>query len=240
MDITFTIKCFMGNARAGKTLSMVATAHDYWLEIQTELERLKYKKRLSNTEKTRFNILNNFEIWTNLSLNKRIYGNYKKLNFDMLLALYESKKSINNKLIVLDDFFKGVDSRDTQKTENKVFSYFFTEIGKCHNILLYVSHFDSMVEIRLRNLTEWFILCKKGKFTKIKLDDNKILNMFIEDPEYYKLEKEKELKKMIIQQSYFRKFIDFKVDFEITRELEKQEYIKAYPFFKHYNTMEIV
>lgn len=240
MSIIFQTSCFMGNARAGKTLSMVETGYNTLLEIKIEVKRLKDKGKLNDTEKKRLSILDKIEIWSNLTLNKRIFGDYRKIDVTEILEIYDKKEEITNKLIMIDDIFKAVDSRNFMKKENKAFGYFLKEIGKKHNILLYVSHFDTDVEIRLRNLTDVFVLCKKGRFQKIKLPNGNDIDVFIEEKNYYELKTEKELKNMVVYQMYFKKFIDFDNYFVLKRELVDEKYIKAFKYFKYYNTMEVV
>ena len=73
-NISFRITLFMGNARSGKTLSMVALTYKIWLDIKSLEEDLLSKPKLSSYEKNILSALQDFEIWSNLDLNKRIYG----------------------------------------------------------------------------------------------------------------------------------------------------------------------
>lgn len=240
--VAFKIRGFMGNPRAGKTISMVADGNNTFIDIKDNAEILKHKKHLTVLEQERLKIFDSFEIMSNLHLNKDIYGNFTYLDADTLLQYYKDKKPLEYKLIMLDDFFKKVDSRNFMADSNKVYSYFFTEIGKRHSILLYVSHFTSMVEKRLKNLTEDFVLCQKGYFDKLEIGKN-LFDIFIEDEDYYNLKDEKELKKMVIRQLYLKRFIDLsKIDSDIDfeRKVYREEFLEAYKYFKHYKTGEII
>jgi len=242
-EISFSISVYMGKQRSGKTLSMVADSYNTLLNIKEYELYLNSKKKLTNIEKKRLNLFSKFELMSNLKLNKNIFGNYIHITADNLLEMYKSKVPIENKIILLDDFFKTVDSRRFASDSNRVYSYFFTEIGKKKNIMKYVSHFDKMVELRLRSMTEYFIWCKKGKFKEINYKENneiKSLKIFVEDENYYKLEDQDDLNKMIIQQNYFSEFLDFEKDLISKKRLIDRQYIQANKYFNLYDTQEIV
>lgn len=240
--LSFCITLFMGKQRSGKTLSLVDFGYNTLLEIKYQEDLLLKKKNLTKTEKKRLKILSNFELWTNLNLNKKIYGDYKIITPSELMRMYKEKQEISNKLLLFDDLFKDLDSRLHGKEKNRVLSYFTTEIGKKENILGYVSHFSNRIELRLRSMTENFIVCKKGKLYDIKFNNGKILkNVWREDKNYYKLEDEKELKRMVIKQVTYKEEIDFSKDYDSPeKQVYDVEYINAYPYFKHYDTKEII
>ena len=243
-NISFRITLFMGNARSGKTLSMVALTYKIWLDIKSLEEDLLSKPKLSSYEKNILSALQDFEIWSNLDLNKRIYGKYyKKKTLDDILELYKNKVEIKNKLLVFDDLFKDLDNRKFATNKNQILSYFITEIGKKQNILLYVSHFSTKIEKRVREMTQDFIECKKGKYFSIRLPSGKLFQYaWIEDKDYFKLEmNQSNLKRMIIQHTYYKDYIDYKKEFTIpTRKFLKVEYLKASGYFNHYKTGEII
>ena len=232
----------MGKQRAGKTLSMVADGYYTLLKIKEKEYFLKRKKNLTPTDKKRLETYSNFELWSNLNLNRKIYGNYRHITPDEVLDLYKRRTIIRNKLILFDDIFKELDARLHGKEKNKILSYFTTEIGKSQNILYYVSHFTRRVELRLRSMTEFFIWCKKGRFIKLKFRNGKIMpNIWKEYEDYYQYEEdEAELKKMIIKQEYYKEYVDFTKDFLPKKKLERVEYLRAFDFFSHYDTGEIV
>jgi len=244
--ISFDVSCYMGKQRSGKTLSMVARGYEILFFFQNYIYDMKLKKekgkKLTKFERNRLALFKKYNILSNLNLNKRIFGDYEHFSAKDLLRLYQSKEKIENRIILLDDFFKDIDSRDFGRESNKVFSYFITEIGKKKNILLYVSHFDSMVEKRLRQHTENFILCRKGKMYDIRLPNGKLLkNVWREDENYYTLDTEKESKKIIIQQNYFKDYIDFDHQgFIFDKNLQRIDYLEAYHYFNMYDTGEIV
>lgn len=241
IPLSFSISCFMGKQRAGKTLSMVANSYFTFLQIKEIIFDLEHKKILSVTEKERLTRLKKVEIWSNLKLNTKIYGNYKLITANEIMNLYKQNIKIENKLIILDDLFKHIDSRNSMSDENKAFTYFTTEIGKNNNILNYVSHFTTRTEIRLRQMTEFFIWCRKGYFIDLKIGKHKLKDVWIEDKDYYKLANEEELKNMIISQCFFKEYIDFSKDFSLSeKKLELKNYLRGYDFFKHYDTKEII
>ncbi len=214
-----------------------------FLFIKSEIHRLKQKKKLTISEKRRIITFRKFEIWSNLHLNKRIYGNYKFITPDRVMEIYENKEIIENKLILFDDIFKDLDSRDYGKKKNKILSYFTTEIGKQENILKYVSHFSRNVELRLRSMTENFNVCKKGKIKRLQLDKNRVFDgIWVEDEDYYEfITNPNILNKMVIYIETFKERIDFSKDYDITRKkLFDWEFLEAHKFFKHYNTREVI
>ncbi len=242
--ISFRITLFMGGARSGKTLSMVAECYSIWIDIKTLEKELLSKSKLTTYEKEILIILQNFEIWSNLDLNKKIYGKYyKKKTLDDILELYKNKVEIKNKLLVFDDLFKDLDNRKFATNKNQILSYFVTEVGKKQNILLYVSHFSRKMEIRVREMTQDFIECKKGKYFSIRFEDERIFNyIWLEDEDYFELEMNpKNLKRMVIQHTYYYDYIDYQKEFKIPkRKFKKVEYLQASKYFKHYKTGEVI
>lgn len=238
-SISFTIKCFMGMPRSGKTISMVAEGYNTFLEIKDIVYQLEHKKKLTPVEKNRYDIFSKFELMSNLTLNKDIYGDYINITPEKLINMYEKKEKIQYRLILIDDIFKKFDSRDFMKKSNKIFSYFITEIGKMHNILLYVSHFDTLIEKRIKEMTEVFIICDKGEFKTVQLN-GKLFNVFKKYDDYYKMLPNNELKRMRIRQRYLRNFIDIERNLEVRKKVFLETYLKAYDYFNHYNTGEVV
>jgi len=244
VNLTFEIACFMGKARAGKTLSMVANGYETLLAIKESVyyleKKLKEKKKLTDTELRRYNLLADFKLMSNLNLNKKIFGDYTQMSAESLLEMYKEKKEIKHYLILMDDLFKTLDNRDFLKEKNKIFSYFITEIGKKENILLYVSHFENMVELRLRNFTEKFIYCQKGEFINIKIS-NRNLRIFKEFDNYYDWEHNtKKENEMYIQQSILRNYVNLNNNLEVKKHIVAVEYVKANKYFNMYNTGEII
>ena len=239
-NVSFNISTYMGKARSGKTLSMVASGYNTLLEILTYIEDNKNSK--NKFIKDRVNMFKKFRVWSNLNLNRNIFGDYRHIDFNTLIEMYEKKEPIEYVILLIDDIFKNVDSRNIMNKKNKVFSYFITEIGKKKNILKYVSHFQSMVEIRLRNFTETFIYCQKGKLKDFKINGKTYKNLiWQEEEDYYKLdEKLSELKKIVIKQNYLKEYIDMKQDLQVYKKVYDTRFLEAYPFFKMYNTGEIV
>lgn len=241
--ISFSISCFMGKQRSGKTLSMVAQTYNIYFYIKNYIAeidlKIKQKRKVTELEMKRYDLFKKYTILSNLTLNREIFGDYEQIKSKDLVTWYKDGRSISNKIIALDDFFKDIDSRDFGKNSNKIFSYFITEIGKKENILLYVSHFDTMVEKRLRGMTEHFILCRKGKFIKLRKGD-KLLDTHIwkEEDDYYKLSLEPE--NIVIQQNFLGSYIDFSSEIIAKKYLDKIEYLKAKKYFDMYNTKEIV
>ena len=242
--ISFRIILFMGNARAGKTLSMVARAYSIWLDIKSLQKELKSRKKLTGHQQKILSALQDFEIWSNIDLSKKIYGKYyKKKTLDDILEMYKNKTEIKNKLLVFDDLFKDLDNRKFASEKNQILSYFVTEIGKKQNILLYVSHFSRKMELRVREMTQDFIQCKKGKYFSLRLEDGNIFNyIWLEDEDYFELElDEKKLKLMVIQHIYYKDYIDYEKEFVTpTRKFQKIKYLRAYNYFKHFKTGEVV
>lgn len=242
--ISFNKTCYMGKERSGKTLSLVADGYDTLLFIRKTAHNLKEKqkkKKLNSIELQRLKIMDSFELWSNLKLNKRIYGDYKIITVDKIKEMYEQKIIIEHKLLLLDDIFKDLDALNFAREKNKIVGYFMTEIGKKQNIVRYVSHFSRKVELRLKELTEFFVRCRRGKYKKLKYK-NKFIDLWIEDKDYFKLELEpSELKKMIIEQTYYTDYIDFSQDYAIPkRKIVKKTYINGFNFFKHYDTGEVI
>lgn len=241
-NISFSISCFLGKARGGKTGSMVEWAEQILQKIELTIKELENKPKLNEIEKKRLNKFKKFETWSNLELNKNIFKKYKKITLNEIMEMYKNKISIKYKLLIIDDLFKNLDSRLSLTDTNRCLSYFITEVGKSSNILLYVSHFRHRVDLRLREMTENFIWCKKGKLYNIKLDNFLIKNVWIEDFDYYKLENEKkELNKMIIKQIFLKEYINFEDNYgEIEKKEKKVRYIKGTDFFDLYNTEEVI
>lgn len=253
IDLVFEICCFLGKARAGKTLSMVSAGYFMNLKIKKfilDIERKIYhKKYINELEMKRYTLFTDFKVVSNLNLNEKYFGKYERLTPEKLIEMYLDKVDLKHKLILIDDIFKSVDNRDFMRTKeisgkkinfNKVFSYFITEIGKKQNILLYVSHFESLVEVRLRKFTEKFIYCRKGEFINTSVNDIN-LKVFMEFPDYYDLDLNLEKENiMVIQQNILRNFIDFENDLEIRKKKVDTNYILAKDFFKMYNTEEII
>jgi hypothetical protein len=242
-NISFDITAYMGKQRSGKTISLIRDGYNTLLFIKSEEQRLKKKKTLTISEKNRLKIFSRFELWTNLHLNKKIYGNYKYITPDLIMELYEKKKHIENKLLLFDDIFKDLDSRDFGKKKNKLLSYFTTEVGKKSNILKYVSHFSRNVEIRLRSMTENFCVCKKGKIYKLHLGNKKSFNgIWIEDIDYYEfVTNPNVLKQMVIQIQTYKEEIDFSKDYDLTKKkLYDWSFFYAEKYFKHYDTKEVI
>lgn len=248
MSISFSITCFMGKQRSGKTLSMISTSYIQWKKIKEIIKDLETRKNISEIEKDRLEKFKKYELWSNLNLNPKIWGKYTRITPKELLEMYKAKTPLKYKLLVLDDLFKDMDSRNSFSEENKALSYFTTEIGKNQNILNYVSHFSHRVEKRLREMTENFILCKKGKFFSIKMDLGEQVyifkNVWLEDYDYYEENAEiKNLKEMVIKQITYNEYIDFESEFGdiVKREdSSKLNYLTAFKYFKYYNTEEVI
>jgi len=246
INLTFGVNAFIGNARAGKTLSMIREGEQDLLKINEVLYMLKLKIKkgydLTELEKKRYKIFSDIEVMSNIKLNKNIFGNYKLISVTDLLEMYKKDIPIKNKLILFDDIFKNIDSRLSGSEQNRILSYFITEIGKGRNIMKYVSHFKNRVDLRLRDFTETFTLCQKGRYYELNLGNGKML-IWLEDENYYQMEEtEKEQKEMIIKQTTFKEYINYTelYDIERTKTILDINFIKAYDYFNHYDTEEIV
>lgn len=244
VSINFEIDNFGGKARAGKTLSMVLTTYAIFFNIQkfiyyTEL-RIKHKERVSNIEKDRLELFKKIRIISNLHLNKGVFGNYIYLTGDQLFDMYKKGDPIKYYLFALDDFFKTCDSRNFMKEKNKVYSYLFTEVSKGHNIFLYVSHFKGMVEKRLKDFTEKFIICDKGELKTCRYKGKKI-QIFEKYPNYYDLDLNLPAR---ANKMYIRNVVKQNILNPETLEFELKEiavnYFKASKGFHLYNTEEVI
>lgn len=245
-DISNSITCFMGKQRATKTISAVKKTAEDLIKIKENIKFLENKNKLTELEQDRLNKFNNFELWSNLTLNKKIFGTYRKISVSEIRKIYEKKEDIKNKLILLDDLFKDYDSRNSMSKENIALSHFTTEIGKLGNILNYVSHFSKRIEIRLRDMTENFIWCRKGNIKNISfIHDNRkyiIKNLFIDCEDYYKTDyTKKELKKLVSYQKCYKEYIDFANDFDISKKVcVNKNFFYIYKYFKYYKTDEVI
>lgn len=244
------IKRFGGNQRSGKTLSMVNDGYNILLRIK-ELIYIMERKRLTLLEKERLKMFKDFELWSNLDLNRNIFGNYKQLTIKDIVEIYVNKTPIVNKIILIDDIFKEIDNRDTmKKTElpsgekvllSTILSHFCLEIGKSGNILDYVSHYDGMIEKRLNPATEFFIYCSKGHYKTLNCGSFKINNIWIEDVNYYDITTDKNWNEsIIIKQNICKKAVDFNDKMEVKRNIYEVDYIEGKKYFNMYKTKEVI
>lgn len=246
INISYNITLYAGKQRSGKTLSMVNGGYHKLLDMKYYCmcvdELLKLKIKIPNFILQRYASFKKFELWSNLTLNKKYFGNYKKIGIKELTEIYENKVPIHNKLILIDDLFKAVDNRKFMDAVNIIMSYFITEVAKGENIFDYVSHTDRTFERRIKDHTENFVYCKKGELIDLELPNGYIIsNVFKESDDYYKLiNSETELKSMVIEQSWCTQEIDFLKDWNMTRSVDEVKYIEAHPVFKLYNTKESV
>jgi hypothetical protein len=241
----------MGNPRSGKTGSMVLDGYNMMLMLKEYVYNLELKKKITELERKRLDLFKSFELWSNLNLNKKIFGEYKKISVKDIIDIYYNKTAINNKIILLDDLFKEIDSRDTMRkielpngdkvSLSTIFSHFCLEIGKSNNILDYVTHYDGMIEKRLTPVTEFFIFCQKGHYKTLKFKEFEIKNIWVEDDNYYDLSQDKTFNETIIIKHYISKNqIDFNDKMEIKRNVVDVDFIEGKKFFNLYNTGEVI
>lgn len=239
-NISFEGSAYNGNARAGKTLSLVADAENTLIAILNQKQILLNKKNLNDFEKDRLKVFSDFKLISNMELNKKVFGNYIKLSAKELLEKYKNKEKIENALILFDDFFKDVDSWNILSNDNKLFSYFFTELGKKHLILRYVVHLNSMVFNRLRNFTKTNVFCKKGRYVFIKTNEG-YFKVFQEYKDYYDLKINP--KDIIIRRYFLNSDVDLNtLDYEIKNKKNINFINDLIPqkYFNRYKTGEVI
>lgn len=239
MEISFSISAFKGKPRAGKTLSCTNKTYNDFLNIKIYCHEHRQKKRTSLREKAIYEKLRNIELWSNLKLSRKIFGDYRYIEGNELFELLKNKVPIRNKILCFDDIFKDMHARRAMTDKNIILSNFTTEIGKRDCILNYVTHFEYKIEKDLRQMTENFIVCEKGRYKKIKISRNKYITVFEEDKDYFKLDFSPET--MIIKNIVLREDINFIDEYSISeKKIFDKYYIRAKKIFKMYDTEQVI
>jgi len=129
---------YIGQVRNGKTISIIEKAKYYYDEGYT--------------------------IYSNLKLN----FDYVKLTRKMILEWEKNDLDLPPKTIfIIDELHAWFDSRNSMNSNNKVFSYFITQLGKFTGNkqtglkILGTTQFFSQLDIRGRRITHMIIECKK-------------------------------------------------------------------------------
>ena len=81
---------------------------------------------------------------------------YKNLNIEDIIKF---KPKLQNKVILIDEMPVIMDSRRSQKKSNLILSYFFNQTRKRGVLLYYTSQGWKLVDIRLRNRTNYLVVC---------------------------------------------------------------------------------
>lgn len=149
-----------------------------------------------------------------------IYANYhlefthKKLNKEFLSSIVEQNRSLggpDEKIAVfLDEFDMYIDSRTSMSKENLAIGYFIKQIRKKNCLLFYATQMRHTVDKRLRSLTRKEILVN-DKDLQITTSGGKVIK-----------------RKIVYNKIFFKK------------KLIKHKRFFADPYFKLYNTKELI
>jgi len=92
-----------------------------------------------------------------------VYTNMKSLTFGQKMELDDLlgfRGNMNNGVILLDEMHTLFDSRNAMSQGNKLASYFATQVGKRHCVLIYTTHLGGMIEGRIFRLTTLRFRCR--------------------------------------------------------------------------------
>lgn len=129
-------KGFVGNQRAGKTLSAIMEA----LEYQEKVER-------------------DYQIPTSIYAN--FPCNFQYIAFEDWQELLE----IKNAIVIFDEIDTAIDSRNFKSKDQMRFTHWFKQNGKKGITLLYTAQKFDLVEKRVREQTEFVLKCAKNYIT---------------------------------------------------------------------------
>lgn len=95
-----------------------------------------------------------------------VYSNYKlnfpyvPLTFGKLQKMIENREELQDAVLVLDELYIHIDSRNSMKKRNKIMSYFILQTRKRNVRLLYTTQHLAQVEKRLRDTTDIIVFNK--------------------------------------------------------------------------------
>ena len=139
------IVIYCGVMGAGKTISMVRQAYDY------------YKQ--------------GFRVLSNMNLNFP----YTKIDSNFIVNFAKNKKDIYDSVILIDELHTFMDSRRSIKGKNLMGSYFITQTRKQRVKLLGTTQHRHQIDRRVRDNTTLFIDCEKVELPAIYKDEKLLL-----------------------------------------------------------------
>lgn len=93
---------------------------------------------------------------------KRIVSNFDISNTNEKFQLKKFlKRQYNDCMIILDEVYQYIDSRNSLDSQNKFFSYILYQSRKKSLDLYIIAQQQQSIDIRFRDLTDYIIYCKK-------------------------------------------------------------------------------
>lgn len=199
----YSIEMYLGEVRSGKTLTMVAETYE-----QTKGTDAK--------------------VYSNIHLNKKLFPRYKYITRQDLIGYYNKKEQFKNAIFLIDEIHIFADARKFMNKDNQAIGYFVGQMGKRGNTLRGTTHFDDLIDYRIRLYCERWVYIEKGLLEGRKwkpiLNNNRILT------------KEENKVLCIKATSIVRKMLNYKF---YSVPIEKK-YVMAEQYFELYDTEEVV
>lgn len=171
---------------------------------------------------------NKMRVFSNLKLNEKMFPDHTIIKREDLENFYKNKEEFTNAYFLIDETHIFLDSRKFMREGSQKIGYFLGQMGKRKNVFRGTSHFPHLLDFRLRSYCEKWKYIRKGLVIngifKPIINNNKILSPIENDRLYIQI-------KPVV-----RKLLDF--DFYYIQE--KIKYLKAQPYFKAYDTEELI
>jgi len=128
------ITSYIGKMGSGKTITMVRQAWYYYMKGATVYSNIKLKFP------------------------------YTPLTFELLKSYADEDKSFRNAVFLIDEAYIFFDSRNSMSKGNRTIANFVLQTRKKDVRLLLCTQNFLQIDVRVRNMTDYVVLCKKVVF----------------------------------------------------------------------------